>query len=118
MSKYIQHQGNWIEETRGTSMIATMTFQSALNPPGGVWQENTLALLIIIMWMLTVTMTIAVTFMMLTYLWAIGLVTPDHIIYYDAYRLGFLLGGVILLVLALIQIVRFIFWIKQQQLHR
>nr|ABN08905.1 Ankyrin [Medicago truncatula] len=115
LSKYIQHQGNWIEETRGTSMIAaTMTFQSALNPPGGVWQENTLALLII-MWMLTVAMTIAVTFMMLTYLWAIGLVTPDHIIYYDAYRLGFLLGGawgVIFLVLALIQIVRCGFNIK------
>ncbi|KAJ1387227.1 PGG domain [Sesbania bispinosa] len=45
-SKYLQYQGNWIKETRGTLMvvatvIATMTFQSALNPPGGVWQENT-----------------------------------------------------------------------------
>jgi len=74
------------------------------------------------MWILTIAMTIAVTFMLLTYLWAIGLVTPSRI-YYDAYRLGFLLGGawgIILLVLALIQIVRFVFWIrekKQQQLH-
>ncbi|KAJ1387233.1 PGG domain [Sesbania bispinosa] len=45
-SKYLQYQGNWIEETRGTLMvvatvISTMTFQSALNPPGGVWQGNT-----------------------------------------------------------------------------
>ncbi|KAK2401412.1 hypothetical protein P8452_08126 [Trifolium repens] len=45
-SKYLQFQGNWIEETRGTLMlvatvIATMTFQSTISPPGGVWQENT-----------------------------------------------------------------------------
>jgi len=175
LSKYIQHQGNWIEETRGTLMIvatviATMTFQSALNPPGGVWQENThsgaytcttygicksgnailgyddaqdyvkfmsfntvsffaslcVVLILVcgfplkntvIMWILTVAMTIAVTFMLLTYLWAIGLVTPGHI-YYHAYRLGFFLGGawgVILLVLALIQIVRFVFWIRKRK---
>ncbi|KAL5059827.1 hypothetical protein RYX36_031431 [Vicia faba] len=174
-SKYLQHQGNWIEETRGTLMIvatviATMTFQSALNPPGGVWQENThrgaytcrtydicragtaivgydwsqayvifmsfntlsffaslcVVLILIcgfplhnkvIMWILTIAMIIAVTFMLLTYMWAIGLVTPDHI-YYNAYRLGFILGGawgVILLVVALIQIVRYIFWIKERK---
>ena len=45
-SKYLNYQGNWIEETRGTLMvvatvIATMTFQSTISPPGGVWQENT-----------------------------------------------------------------------------
>lgn len=45
-SKYLQYQGNWIEETRGTLMlvatvIATMTFQSTISPPGGVWQEDT-----------------------------------------------------------------------------
>ncbi|KAI5426167.1 hypothetical protein KIW84_031844 [Lathyrus oleraceus] len=148
-SKYLQHQGNWIEETRGTLMIvatviATMTFQSALNPPGGVWQENThggaytcttygicragtaiigydsakdyvifmsfntisffaslcVVLILIcgfplqnkvIMWMLTIAMIVAVTFMLLTYMWAIGFVTPDHI-YYNAYRLGFFLA--------------------------
>ncbi|XP_058742257.1 uncharacterized protein LOC131614715, partial [Vicia villosa] len=120
-SEYLQHQGNWIEETRGTLMIvatviATMTFQSALNPPGGVWQENTLQNKVI-MWILTIAMTIAVTFMLLTYMWVIGLVTPGHI-YYDAYRLGFILGGawgVILLVVALIQIVRFVFWIKERK---
>ncbi|XP_058746641.1 ankyrin repeat-containing protein BDA1-like [Vicia villosa] len=44
--KYLQFQGNWIEETRGTLMlvatvIATMTFQSTISPPGGVWQEDT-----------------------------------------------------------------------------
>ena len=37
--------GNWIEETQGTLMtvatlIATITFQTAPNPPGGVWQED------------------------------------------------------------------------------
>ncbi|KAJ1416850.1 PGG domain [Sesbania bispinosa] len=44
--KYLQYQGNWIEETRGTLMvvstvIATMTFQLTISPPGGVWQEDT-----------------------------------------------------------------------------
>jgi uncharacterized membrane protein len=54
---------------------------------------------------------------LLTYIWAIGLVAPYHI-YYKAYWLGFILGGawgVILLVLALIQIVRFVFWIKERK---
>lgn len=45
--KYLQYQGNWIEETRGTLMvvatvIVTMTFQATISPPGGVWQENTI----------------------------------------------------------------------------
>lgn len=36
---------HWLEETRGmlmvvATMISTMTFQAAMNPPGGVWQEN------------------------------------------------------------------------------
>lgn len=175
-SKYLQqHQGNWIEETPGTLMvvatvIGTMTFQSALNPPGGVWQENTHAggytctaygickagtaivgydwsedyvkfmsfntvsffaslcvvlVLIcgfpiknkVIMWILTIAnaMIVAVTFMLLTYMWALGLVTPGHM-YYDAYRLlGYILGtawGVILVVVALTQIARFVFWIE------
>ncbi|PNX77615.1 ankyrin repeat-containing protein [Trifolium pratense] len=44
--KYLQFQGNWIEETRVTLMlvatvIATMTFQSTISPPGGIWQEST-----------------------------------------------------------------------------
>ena len=35
----------WLEETRGylmivATMISAMTFQAAINPPGGVWQEN------------------------------------------------------------------------------
>ncbi|KAF5447916.1 hypothetical protein F2P56_033432 [Juglans regia] len=38
--KHLQSQSNWIDETRGTLMlvatvIATMTFQSGINPPGG-----------------------------------------------------------------------------------
>ncbi|KAL2323362.1 hypothetical protein Fmac_027741 [Flemingia macrophylla] len=45
--KYMQYHSNWIEEKRGSLMvvatvIATMTFQSVVSPPGGVWQEDTL----------------------------------------------------------------------------
>ena len=37
-AKYLQYQGNWIEDTRGTLMvvatvIATRTFQSTVSPP-------------------------------------------------------------------------------------
>lgn len=43
-SKY-KKDDRWLEEMRGMLMIvatviSTMTFQAALNPPGGVWQEN------------------------------------------------------------------------------
>ncbi|CAJ1950857.1 unnamed protein product [Sphenostylis stenocarpa] len=42
-----RHDGrNWMEDKRGSLMvvatvIATMTFQIAINPPGGVWQAKT-----------------------------------------------------------------------------
>ncbi|KAE8056540.1 hypothetical protein FH972_013308 [Carpinus fangiana] len=44
--KNFKYQDNWMEETRGTLMvvatvIASMAFQAAISPPGGVWQENT-----------------------------------------------------------------------------
>ncbi|OIW11238.1 hypothetical protein TanjilG_28329 [Lupinus angustifolius] len=174
-SKYLQYQGNWIEETRGTLMvvatvIATMTFQSALNPPGGVWQENTqsggnkcttygiceagtavvgyvwsedyirfmafntisfyaslsVVLVLIngfplknkvIMWILTIVMTIAVTFMFLTYMWALGLVTPHHI-YSRLYKLAYICvgaWGIILIVIGLIQTAQLVFWIKNRR---
>ncbi|XP_035543371.1 protein ACCELERATED CELL DEATH 6-like [Juglans regia] len=43
--KHLKSRGNWIDETRGTLMlvatvIATVTFQAGLNPPGGVWQQD------------------------------------------------------------------------------
>ncbi|KAL5059061.1 hypothetical protein RYX36_030665 [Vicia faba] len=39
------NQGHWMEQMRGSLMvvatvIASLTFQIAINPPGGVWQEN------------------------------------------------------------------------------
>ncbi|KOM26931.1 hypothetical protein LR48_Vigan346s001300 [Vigna angularis] len=38
-------RNNWMEERRGSLMIvatvlATMSFQIAINPPGGVWQST------------------------------------------------------------------------------
>ncbi|XP_058746945.1 uncharacterized protein LOC131619924 [Vicia villosa] len=43
---YQNNRGNWMEQMRGSLMvvatvIASLTFQIAINPPGGVWQENT-----------------------------------------------------------------------------
>ncbi|KAJ1387230.1 PGG domain [Sesbania bispinosa] len=46
---YLISQGNWIDNKKtkeqwmvAATVIATMTFQSVLSPPGGVWQEDTL----------------------------------------------------------------------------
>ncbi|KAI5427554.1 hypothetical protein KIW84_032816 [Lathyrus oleraceus] len=44
-TRYENNQGNWMEQMRGSLMIvatviASLTFQIAINPPGGVWQEN------------------------------------------------------------------------------
>jgi hypothetical protein len=46
LAKHLKNQENWIEETRGTLMvvatvIASMAYQAGINPPGGVWQQNT-----------------------------------------------------------------------------
>ncbi|RHN47593.1 putative PGG domain-containing protein [Medicago truncatula] len=45
-TRYENNQGNWMEQMRGSLMvvatvIASLTFQIAINPPGGVWQSNT-----------------------------------------------------------------------------
>lgn len=45
-TKYQNYQSDWMEQMRGTLMlvatvIATMSFQIAINPPGGVWQSDT-----------------------------------------------------------------------------
>ncbi|KAE8124213.1 hypothetical protein FH972_019118 [Carpinus fangiana] len=44
--KYLMNPSNWIEQTRGSLMVvatvmATMSFQAGISPPGGVWQEDT-----------------------------------------------------------------------------
>ena len=43
--EYLRYQGDWLEETRGSLMvvatvITTITFQPALSPPGGFWQND------------------------------------------------------------------------------
>ncbi|KAL4625530.1 hypothetical protein ACB092_05G033200 [Castanea dentata] len=43
--KHLRDKGDWINESRGTLMvvatvITTITFQPAINPPGGVWQTD------------------------------------------------------------------------------
>ncbi|XP_022973933.1 uncharacterized protein LOC111472564 [Cucurbita maxima] len=41
----LEYKGDWFQEVQGTMMlvatvIATVAFQGAINPPGGVWQED------------------------------------------------------------------------------
>ncbi|XP_021815290.1 ankyrin repeat-containing protein ITN1-like [Prunus avium] len=41
----LEYPRTWLEDTRGmlmvvATMISTTTFEAAVNPPGGVWQEN------------------------------------------------------------------------------
>ncbi|XP_022925436.1 uncharacterized protein LOC111432735 [Cucurbita moschata] len=43
--KNLKYKGDWLQEVQGTMMlvatvIATVAFQGAINPPGGVWQED------------------------------------------------------------------------------
>ncbi|CAH2065895.1 unnamed protein product [Thlaspi arvense] len=43
--KYLNRQGDWLEKTRGNLMvaatvIAAMSFQVMISPPGGVWQSD------------------------------------------------------------------------------
>ncbi|VVA97558.1 unnamed protein product [Arabis nemorensis] len=43
--KYLKRQGDWLEKTRGNLMVAAtviagMSFQVMVNPPGGVWQSD------------------------------------------------------------------------------
>ncbi|KAK8618733.1 hypothetical protein V6N13_132714 [Hibiscus sabdariffa] len=44
-NKCLKHQGNWIKEMQGSLMLvatltATISFQVAFSPPGGVWQQH------------------------------------------------------------------------------
>ncbi|XVF25186.1 hypothetical protein REPUB_Repub13aG0191600 [Reevesia pubescens] len=138
--KYMTHQTNWVEEMQGTLMLvatltATISFQVAINPPGGVWQQDytnstagnficnvhydkcvagtavsayvypinyliltTFAIISFIAslgvvllavsglplknklctWLMTIDMIIAITFVLLTFIEAMVIVTPDH----------------------------------------
>ncbi|KAJ0247657.1 PGG domain-containing protein [Hirschfeldia incana] len=44
-TKYLDSQADWLEKTRGNLMVAAtviagMSFQVMINPPGGVWQSD------------------------------------------------------------------------------
>lgn len=172
---YLINQGNWLDrKTReqlivAATVIATMTFQSVISPPGGVWQADTtngsytcpdfgfceagtavvgyvwspdflkfiffnsasffaslcVVLVLIsgfplgnkvIMWVLTVLVIVAITCMLLTYMWALGLVSPNHI-FYKIRGLGYILVGIwsfLLLFVCLIQIIRIVLWVRSR----
>ncbi|KAM1095457.1 hypothetical protein EV1_010420 [Malus domestica] len=45
LMEWLRYPSDWVVETRGmlmvvATMISTMTFQAAVNPPGGVWEDN------------------------------------------------------------------------------
>jgi hypothetical protein len=179
LSKHWKHQGNWMEETRGTLMvvgivIATMAFQARISPAVGIWQQNTsnstkgskcnsnniceagravlsysypdeyllflyfntasffaplcVILLVVIgfplrsklfIWLLPLAMTIAVAPMTFTYISAVTLVTPDHILK------GFSLVALILvyiwigvvLIADVIHIIRLLYWMVKKLIH-
>nr|KYP70774.1 Ankyrin repeat-containing protein At3g12360 family [Cajanus cajan] len=151
------------------TVIATMTFQSVISPPGGVWQGDTIQdghtcpnfgfceagtavvgyawspdflkfvflnsssffaslcvmLLImsgfqlenkVVMWTLAFLMIVAASCMLLTYMWALGLISPNHI-YYRIRKLGYLLVGTwafLLLLVGVIQIRRIVIWARSR----
>jgi len=44
-TKNLEYKGDWLQDVQGTMMlvatvIATVAFQGAINPPGGVWQQD------------------------------------------------------------------------------
>ncbi|KAB1210615.1 hypothetical protein CJ030_MR6G010299 [Morella rubra] len=67
-------------------------------------------------WFLTLAMSTAVTFMALTYMWAVGLATPDHLLH-KVYGMGYALAGTWILlhiVHGLIHTVRLISWMMKK----
>ncbi|TKY55107.1 ankyrin repeat protein [Spatholobus suberectus] len=179
-SRYLYKQDNWMKENmQGTLMmvatvIATMTFQSTISPPGGVWQENTtnsglkfcnthgfceagcsvlayswqhdflklmtfntasffsslfVVLLVtsglpltnkVMMWVLTIAMIVTVTFKALTYIYALGLITPSHLSQ-NIYEIGIPLAvawGIMLLIVGLLHTLRLFFSLKKRKMKK
>ncbi|XP_042972710.1 uncharacterized protein LOC122304501 [Carya illinoinensis] len=156
--KHLERHGNWIDETRGTLMlvatvIASVTFQAGLNPPGGVWQQdsengteaagtsillskhsdigyhyflnfNTVSFVAAVsvllveisglpvrykffIWLLALTMIIAIWAMAVAYFNALYLVNPTYLV-------GIYLAdifSVVLLAAGAVHIIRLLFWI-------
>ncbi|KAJ1387231.1 PGG domain [Sesbania bispinosa] len=123
--RYLINQGNWIDNKKteeqwmvAATVIATMTFSSVISPPGGVWQADTLegTRACTNYGICAAGTAVVATFMLLTYMWALGLVSPDHI-YYRIRNLGYLLVGTwsfLLITVGLIQATRVIFWIRSR----
>ncbi|MED6109981.1 hypothetical protein PIB30_038695 [Stylosanthes scabra] len=172
LKTYLISQINWMDCNQlmvATTVIATITFQSVLSPPGGVWSEDThaggyqcntfgyceagtavlgyaqypdyvkfiffnsasffsslCALLLIISgfpmnnivmkWIMTFLMVAAASCMLLTYMWALGMTSPDHI-FHRIRSLGYLLvvsWGFLLFIIGFFQVVRFVFWLRSR----
>ncbi|WJX86478.1 hypothetical protein P8452_68784 [Trifolium repens] len=97
-----KNKGEWLKDMKGSisltaSIIATMTFSLAINPPGGVVQAALTVIFLLVsgipmeetftIWLLSFTMCITLIFLVLTFTFAAIMVTPDVI--WSSYKSSF-----------------------------